>query len=105
MDSNIIKTYLLDLLFDLMEHPKFRQLSHACHETGLLELRDGVAACLSRVSGELDAKVADSRLYTEIYDRWGELAPRVVGRAAKAALQEFSSHLYQGSRAEMCYSL
>ena len=106
MDSNIIKTYLLELLFDIMENPKFRQLSHPQHEAGLLELRDGVAACLARVSGELgDASVADSRLYTEVYDRWGELAPRVVGRAAKTVLRNPETEAWPDARAEMCYNI
>lgn len=106
MDSNIIKTYLLELLFDIMEHPKFRQLSHPHHETGLLELRDGVASCLARVSGELgDTSVADCQLYLEVYDRWGELAPRVVGRAAKNALKKSETEDWTTARAEMCYSI
>lgn len=106
MDSNIIKTYLLELLFDIMENPKFRQLSHPQHEPGLLELRDGVAACLARVSGELgDVSVADSKLYSEVYDRWGELAPRVVSRAAKSALKKPETGDWPDARAEMCYSI
>lgn len=104
MDSSIIKTYLLELLFELMEQPKFRHLSHGSGEAGLLALRDGVATCLARVSGQLDeAHTADGKLYAEVYDRWGELAPRIVARAAKMALRTKDKNDWCEARAEMCY--
>lgn len=118
MESSVIKTYLLDYIFDIMESPKFRHLAYPQEvrhfsaggqaqtssgrvgpaDHSLYMLYDSLTLCLSKVYATLcaDESLDDDRLYAEIADRCGEIASRLVSkqkiRAGSQTMPEMCYH-------------
>ena len=107
MDSNIIKTYLLDYIFDILENNKFRYLvfphsQDTFHSStsksvpksrqdrvkdslkeGILYLvQDSFMVCVSKVISTLlvERSVGGQRLYNEMFERLGEIMLIIVGK-------------------------
>lgn len=115
MDSSVIKTYLLDYIFDIMENPKFRHLAFPSglshHGTGqstssstksvtdhnLFMVHDSLTLCLSKVYNSLctDESLDTDRLYTEIFERCGEVANKIAFKQKKPKMVQ--------TMPEMCY--
>lgn len=115
MDSSVIKTYLLDYIFDIMESPKFRHMAYPngsfhlsskqsttsatqfAADHNLYMVHDSLTLCLSKVYNSLctDESLDTDRLYTEIFERCGEIASKIVVKKKKSKNVQ--------SMPEMCY--